>query len=52
MRNVAMPIVSSDATSVDLRPNLSPKCPNTIAPTGRATIAAPNTANDESRPAV
>jgi hypothetical protein len=45
---VAIPIVSNDATSVALRPNLSPKCPKTTAPIGRATIAAPNTANEES----
>lgn len=42
-----MPIVSRDATSVALRPNLSPKWPNTTAPIGRATIAAPKTANEE-----
>lgn len=48
MRNVAIPIVSSDATSVALRPKRSPKWPNTIAPRGRAIIAAPKTLNDSS----
>ena len=46
MRNVAIPIVSRDATSVALRPKRSPKCPKTTAPIGRAIIAAPKTAND------
>ena len=45
---VAMPIVSSEATRVALRPNLSPKWPKMTAPIGRATIAAPKTANEES----
>ena len=48
IRNVAIPIVSRDATRVALRPKRSPKCPKITAPMGRATIAAPNTANDES----
>lgn len=47
-----MPIVSSEATRVPLRPRRSPRCPKTIAPIGRATIAAPNTAKDESRAVV
>jgi len=50
--NVAIPMVRSDATRVALRPNLSPKCPKTTAPIGRATIAAPKTANDDSSDAV
>jgi hypothetical protein len=48
MRNVAIPIVRRDATRVALRPNRSPKWPNTMAPSGRATIAAPNTPNEAS----
>ena len=43
-----MPMVSRAPTSVALRPCLSPRWPKTIAPSGRATMAAPNTANDES----
>lgn len=43
-----MPMVSRDATSVPLRPRRSPRWPKTTAPIGRATIAAPNTAKDES----
>mgnify|MGYP002652643433 CR=1 FL=1 len=35
-------------TRVRLRPIRSPKCPKITAPMGRATIAAPNTANDDS----
>jgi hypothetical protein len=46
MRNVAMPIVSREATSVALRPYLSPKWPKITAPIGRATMAAPKTANE------
>ncbi len=38
-----MPIVSSEATSVALRPKRSPKWPKTIAPRGRAIMAAPKT---------
>lgn len=52
MRKVAIPIVSRDATSVALRPKRSPKCPKTIAPIGRATMAAPKTAKDDSRAVV
>ena len=43
-----MPMVSSEATRVALRPNRSPKWPNTTAPIGRAIMAAPNTANEAS----
>ncbi len=32
-------MISSEATSVALRPTRSPKCPNSAAPTGRATKA-------------
>ena len=47
IRTVAIPIVSSEATSVVLRPIRSPKWPNSTEPTGRATKATPNTANDD-----
>lgn len=43
MRNVPIPISISVATSVDLRPSRSPKCPKITAPSGRAanpTLAA------------
>ena len=43
---VAMPIVSSDATSVCVRPNRSPKWPKSTDPMGRAKNATPNTASD------
>ena len=43
-----MPIVSSAPTRVALRPCLSPRWPKMTAPSGRATIAAPKTANDAS----
>ena len=39
--SVEMPISSKEATSVDLRPMRSPKCPKATAPTGRATKAMP-----------
>ncbi len=45
MRNVAIPMVSSDATRVPFRPILSPKWPKTTAPTGRAKKATPKMAN-------
>ncbi len=45
---VAMPMVSSEATSVPLRPTRSPKCPKRMDPMGRAMNATPNTANDAS----
>ena len=41
-----MPMVSSEATSVALRPNLSPKWPKTMEPSGRATKATPKTAKE------
>ena len=34
-------------TSVALRPCLSPRWPKKTAPSGRATMAAPKTANDD-----
>ena len=36
-RVVAVPMVKSAMTRVGLRPSLSPKWPNSIPPTGRAT---------------
>ena len=42
-----MPISSSEATRVPLRPILSPKWPKRTEPTGRATKATPKMANDE-----
>ena len=41
-------MVSSEATSVPLRPNLSPKWPKMTEPSGRAMNATPNTAKDAS----
>ena len=49
---VAMPIVSSEPTSVPLRPIRSPKWPKRMEPTGRAMKATPKTANDDSSAAV
>ena len=46
MRKVAIPMVSSDATRVPLRPNLSPKWPKMMDPSGRAMNATPNTAKE------
>ena len=34
---VEMPIISSETTSIFLRPTRSPKCPKTTPPSGRAT---------------
>ncbi len=42
--NQSMGVMRTDATSVDLRPIRSPKCPNTAAPTGRAMKARPKLA--------
>ncbi|MOA18664.1 hypothetical protein D3C78_1389980 [compost metagenome] len=39
-------MVSSDATSVTLRPTRSPKWPNSAEPIGRATKATAKVAND------
>ena len=52
MANVAIPITSNEATNVALRPTRSPKCPNSIDPTGRATNAKPNVASDASNAVV
>jgi len=41
IRVVARPIISMVATSADLRPIRSPKCPNRNEPTGRARKAMP-----------
>ena len=49
MRNVAMPMVSSEPMSVVLRPTRSPRWPKTTAPSGRATNAAPKVAMEASR---
>jgi len=46
MTTVEMPIVSSAATSVALRPTRSPKCPNSADPTGRAKNASAKVASD------
>ena len=46
MTTVEMPMVSSAATSVALRPTRSPKCPNTAEPSGRAKNASANVASD------
>jgi hypothetical protein len=45
---VEIPIVSSAATSVALRPIRSPKCPNTAEPTGLATNAMAKVASEAS----
>ncbi len=47
-----MPITSSDATSVDLRPMRSPKWPNRNEPIGRAMKAMPNVMKADSACAV
>jgi hypothetical protein len=45
LSTVATPIISSDTTSMGLRPSRSPKWPKTIPPSGRARNPAPNVAN-------
>ena len=45
---VEMPIVSSAATSVVLRPTRSPKWPKSAEPTGRAMKAMANVASEAS----
>ena len=45
-------IVNSAVMNAFLRPNLSPKCPHTTPPSGRARNATPNTLNDSSAPDV
>ena len=49
MSTVATPIVSSEATSVVLRPMRSPKWPKMIDPIGRAMNATPKTAKEARR---
>ena len=48
MQTVDSPIVSSEATSVFLRPILSPKWPNSAEPTGRAKNASASVESDSS----
>lgn len=43
-----MPMVSSEATRVALRPARSPKWPKSTEPTGRATKATPKVASEAS----
>ena len=43
---VAMPMINKVHTRVRLRPIKSPKCPNKIAPTGRAKNATAKVAKD------
>ena len=51
IKNVAIPMVSREATSVALRPIRSPKCPKRTEPIGRATNATPKVAIDAKREA-
>jgi hypothetical protein len=46
IRKVPMPMMSSEAISVFLRPIRSPKWPKRTEPIGRATKATPNTAKE------
>ena len=48
MATVDRPMVIRAATSVALRPTLSPKWPNANAPMGRAKKAMEKVANDDS----
>lgn len=52
MSRVEIPISSSVEISVFLRPMRSPKCPNSIAPTGRAMKATAKVAKEATVPAV
>lgn len=52
IRSVEIPISNRVEISVFLRPMRSPKCPNNIAPTGRAMKATAKVANDATVPAV
>ena len=47
MRTVEIPIVSSDATRVVLRPTRSPKWPKSAEPIGRAKKASPKVASED-----
>jgi hypothetical protein len=49
---VAMPMINSEITSIDLRPTRSPKWPKMMPPTGRAAKPTPNVANAASVPTV
>ncbi len=49
---VARPMISSEITSIDLRPARSPKWPKMIPPSGRAAKPTPNVANAASVPIV
>ena len=46
MATVEIPMVSSAATRVALRPMRSPKCPNSAEPTGRAKNAIAKVASE------
>ncbi len=48
MTMVDIPMVSSDATRVVLRPTRSPKWPKSAEPIGRAKNASPKVASEES----
>ena len=45
---VASPIITSVITSAVLRPTRSPRCPNTMPPSGRAAKPAQNVTNASS----
>ena len=49
---VATPMISSEITSIDLRPTRSPKWPKMMPPSGRATKPTAKVANAASVPAV
>ena len=50
IRNVATAISNRQVTTAGLRPYLSPKCPATKPPMGRATKPAQNVLNESSVP--
>ena len=50
MRNVAPPMISRVITRTVLRPDLSPKWPKTMPPSGRATKPTAAVANASSVP--
>jgi hypothetical protein len=52
MAAVARPMMSSDRTSIDLRPMRSPKWPKTMPPSGRAAKPTPKVASAASVPMV
>ncbi len=49
MRALERPIITSAATRVRLRPIRSPKCPNSMPPTGRAMKPTAKVENEASR---